>query len=159
MKQKFTSKDTSINKNRVPALFKKVSFFGVKTNYDCGGGKYDTATDYLLTIGIINHIVDKYNRTKEWNKKHDVVCDSATCSNVLNVIAEKEIRKEIIIECYNHCKMFTAFYIYEGNKSNKGKKTKKDCWQNNFTTDKYLDEILDIFGNATMKGNLIIAYK
>ena len=75
------------------------------------------------------------------------------------MITEKEIRKEIIIEYYNHCKMFTAFYIYEGNKSNKGKKTKKDCWQNNFTTDKYLDEIIDIFGNATMKGNLIIAYK
>lgn len=160
MKQKYSSAGTSINKYKVPALFKKVDFKGINTNYDCGGGKYDTATEYLKTIGVINHIVDKYNRSNEWNKKHDIICDSATCSNVLNVVAEREIRKQIITDCFNHCKIFTAFYIYEGNKTNIGRKTKNDCWQNNFTTDKYISEISEIFGNATIiKNNLIIAYK
>lgn len=161
-KQRFTSKNTSINKNKVPALFGK--FKGWKngaTNYDCGGGKYDTATEFLKAYGVTNHIVDKFNRSETWNAEHNVICDTATCSNVLNVIAEKSIRLEVIKECFDHCKECTAFYIYEGDKSGIGKQTSEDCWQNNLKTVEYISEIAEIFSREKIKksGQMIIAYK
>ena len=68
-KQKITSKDTSINKNVYPAVFNRVKDWEEGTvNLDIGGGKYDTATDYLENFGVENLIYDPYNRDEEWNK-------------------------------------------------------------------------------------------
>ena len=60
--QEFTSAKTSINKNKVPALFKLAVFKPDTVNLDYGGGKFDTATEYLKKFNVTNLIYDPYNR-------------------------------------------------------------------------------------------------
>lgn len=166
-KQKYTSANTSINKKKVPAVFKKISWKPNTINLDIGGGKYNTATIYLHGFHVKNLIVDKYNRSEEHNLamleivRQNGGADTVVCSNVLNVISEKEIRLEVINDCHNNLKDngICYFYIYEGDSSGIGKETKKDCWQNNLKTKYYLSEVLSIFKSAFLKGKLIIATK
>jgi len=93
--QKATSKNTSINKVKVPQLFTKVGKkFGWNkgtVNLDIGGGKYDTATKYLKRKGITNLIYDPFNRSDEHNEEvlkqvKEEQVDTVTLSNVLNTI-------------------------------------------------------------------------
>lgn len=166
-KQKYTSANTSINKKRVPAVFKKISWKPNTINLDIGGGKYDTATIYLHRFYVENLIIDEYNRSEEHNFAmlekvyQNGGADTVTCSNVLNVISEKEIRLDVINKCYDNLKDdgICYFYVYEGDSSGIGKETKKDCWQNNLKTKYYLSEVLSIFGSAFLKGKLIISSK
>ena len=69
MNQTITSASTSINSAKVPAVFKKVrSWAPGQINVDLGGGRYDTATEYLLReYGAHNLVLDPYNRTEEHN--------------------------------------------------------------------------------------------
>lgn len=165
--QKYTSANTSINSRKVPKGFKSIKWKPGTRNLDYGGGKYDTATEYLATLGVENLIYDPYNRSEEFNmstieKAQDGV-DSVTVMNVLNVIYEIEIQKEIINTVYEAVKDggFVMFKIHEGNKSGIGKVTRKDCWQNNKKTSEYIPMIKEVFGdnNVIKKHTLIIAMK
>lgn len=146
MKQEFTSKSTSINKNKVPAVFKKINWKRGDFNLDIGGGKYDTATEYLKSFGAENRIYDKFNRSEEENSlalsKTDY--DTATISNVLNVIKEEEIWMDLAVLAFDHLKSGGKLYItvYEGDRSSIGRKSKKDCWQNNLIINEYEPLIL-----------------
>ena len=163
--QEYSSKNTSINKNKLPVIFSKVDFTDSKLNLDYGGGKYDIATEYLESkYNTLNLIYDPFNRTEEHNKyvrSFSGEFDTCTLSNVLNVIKESEVRKFILDDIHSMLKDNGILYItiYPGNKSGQGKVSKKGCWQENRTIDKYLDEVKKVFPNTYIKNGVIIASK
>ena len=165
-KQKYTSAKTSINSTKVPALFKLINLPSGTINLDFGGGRYDTATDYLSNNGVTNLVYDPYNRSSAHNKevlnqiKENGGADSVTCSNVLNVIAEPEARLTVIKNIYNLAKSGASCYftVYEGSGSGEGAETKSGYQLNKKTAD-YLEEIQQVFPNAKRKGKLIVATK
>lgn len=169
MGQKFTSANTSINKHKVPALFTlaKAKFEPNTINFDIGGGKYDTATDYLHGLDVQNLIWDKYNRSEVWNKNviNTLIncggADTVTISNVLNVIEEWENRHELLQLAYTFSKPTATIYItvYEGDKSGIGRQTKDDCYQLNRATADYVDEISMVFPHVKRYGKLIVCSK
>lgn len=165
MKQEYTSANTS--RNKIPSLFKSREFGFRRFNFDLGGGKYDTASEYLeANNGIANLVYDPYNRSEEHNNKmleiaFSMDCMTVTCLNVLNVIKEKEVRLEVLKLAHRVSRGTTVYIlIYEGDKSGIGKKTRYG-WQNNTITTNYLDEIKEVFGerNYTIKKNLITIHK
>lgn len=162
MTQEYTSKNTSINSTKLPKIFSLVHFDSGTTNIDYGGGKFDNATEYLSKMDVRNYIYDPYNRTEEHNRKViDLInerggADTATCSNVLNVIKEPEIRQNILENIKRLVKPEGNIYItvYEG--SGDGNETPtKAGYQLNKKTEDYLEEIRRVFPNAIRKGKLI----
>ena len=148
MVQKITSAKTSINSTRIPAIFKHpaIKWQAGTRNLDWGGGRYDTATEYLKGLGVLNAIYDPYNREAAHNAKvlAEAPYDSATVSNVLNVVQGAENRKNIIKDALDYVKEGGIIYIkvYEGNRSGTGKITKQgSCWQENRKTSSYADEL------------------
>lgn len=162
--QEFTSENTSINSNKLPAIFKMVSFEPGTTNIDYGGGRFDNVADYLTQYDVINLVYDPYNRTPEHNK--EVIktlrraggADTATCSNVLNVIKEPEVRKNVLENISKIVKPGGKVYItvYEGSGKGDEGPTKAGYQLNRRTAD-YLDEIREVFPDANRKGKLIVA--
>ena len=67
--QEFTSENTSINSTKVPAVFHMVSFEPDTVNVDYGGGRYDSAADYLTQYDVINMVLDPFNRSKAHNRE------------------------------------------------------------------------------------------
>lgn len=164
MEQEYTSKDTSINKSKLPAIFKLVNFQPNTINLDYGGGKFDNASEYLAEQDVLNLIYDPFNRSTEHNNnviseiRNNGGADTATCSNVLNVIKEREVRLNILKNISKLVKPGGVVYItvYEGSgDGNEG--ATKSGYQLNRKTKDYLDEISEIFENVTRKGKLIIA--
>lgn len=152
--QAFSSAGTSVNKIHAPRIFKVIQWEEGKTNLDVGGGKYDSASEFLKTKGVVNVIYDPYNRKEEENRvaleKEDY--DSATLSNVLCVIKDRQDRIEAVKIAVSHVKEDGAVYIrnYTGDGSGVGRQTKKDCWQNNQKIGWYEEEIKQ----AVEKGEL-----
>lgn len=164
--QEYTSANTSINSSKLPAIFKLINLSPNTINLDFGGGRFDNATEYLASEDVTNLIYDPYNRSSEHNKnvldtiRKNNGADTATCSNVLNVIKEENARRTVIQNIYNLLKSNgTAYFtVYEGTgKGNEGA-TKSGYQLNRKTTD-YVDEIKEVFSDVTRKGKLIIAKK
>jgi hypothetical protein len=164
--QEITSSDTSINSRSPAATFNSRYFDAIpgSVNADIGGGKYDNATLLLSKKGVRNVIIDPFNRSREHNCKailevRDGQADSATVNNVLNVIADRRNRRNVIAQSANAIKSSgkAFFLIYEGDKSGVGKKTKTDSWQENRKTNSFIPEILEFFSIADRHGNLIVA--
>lgn len=161
--QQYTSADTSINSSKLPAVFNKVNWQQGTTNFDNGGGKFDNATDYLKTKGVKNLIYDPFNRTKEHNQSVvDQIArqkaDTATISNVLNVIQEKEARLEVLRNTKSALKPGGTAYItiYEGNGSGIGKPSSKG-YQLNMKTRDYVNEVREVFPDAHISRGMIVA--
>ena len=162
--QEFTSENTSINSRRLPAIFRMVSFEPGTINLDMGGGKFDNVADYLSAYDVINLVYDPYNRSKKHNNQ--VVktirdaggADTATCSNVLNVIKEPEARLNVLTNISKLVKPDGDIYItvYEGSGTGNEGPTKSGYQLNRKTAD-YLDEIQEVFPDARRRGKLIIA--
>jgi ABC-type Fe3+-hydroxamate transport system substrate-binding protein len=153
--QNFTSAKTSINKNKLPASTKKINWelYRGKKVLDVGGGKFDNLKDFLkLNFEIDLFIYDKFNRTNTENEMA-LTCqpDLIISNNVLNVIDSIDIIKSIISTIEGYQKPF-YISVYEGNKTNIGNATNKDCYQRNERTKEYLK----YFNNAVLKNNLII---
>lgn len=163
--QEFTSENTSINSGKLPAIFGLVHFEPGTINIDYGGGKFDNVAEYLTQYDVINLVYDPYNRSKEHNKEVLRTCraaggaDTATCSNVLNVIKEPEVRKNVLENIKKIVKPTGTVYItvYEGSgKGNEG--PTKSGYQLNRKTADYLQEIQEVFPDAVRKGKLIVAH-
>lgn len=97
--QEYTSENTSIK--QIAHTFKAVQFESTDKILDYGGGKYDIASDYMKNRVEVFEVFDPYNRTPEHNaeviaRDYNVI----TCNNVLNVIKENEIIKDIIKTIY-----------------------------------------------------------
>lgn len=142
-----------------------VSFQPGTINLDMGGGKFDNVADYLSEYDVINLVYDPYNRTKAHNR--EVVktirnaggADTATCSNVLNVIKEPEARLAVLKNVSKLTKSGAPVYItvYEGRGDRKEGPTKSGYQLNRKTAD-YLEEVQQVFPDAERKGKLIIAH-
>lgn len=165
MPQEYSSKQTCHNHWQLPQLFKLASFKAGTTCLDYGGGAFDTSIEYLQKFGVAAQVYDPFNRTKEhneevikWVNEIDGV-DYLTCSNVLNVIKEEEVRKNVLINIWNLGKNGATVYfvIYEGNRSGIGKESTKG-WQNNRRAAQYLYEIREVFPDVKKKGDLIVAH-
>ena len=163
--QEFTSENTSINSGKLPAVFNMVSFEPGTVNLDYGGGRFDNVAEYLAPLDVINLVYDPYNRTKEHNQ--DVIklirehggADTATCSNVLNVIKEPEVRLNVLKNINKLVKPSGTVYItvYEGSgKGNEG--PTKAGYQLNRKTADYLEEIQQVFPDARRRGKLIVCH-
>lgn len=164
--QEYTSANTSINSSKLPAIFKLINLSPNTINLDFGGGRFDNASEYLAAKDVTNLIYDPYNRSSEHNKnvldtiRKNNGADTATCSNVLNVIKEENARHTVIQNIYNLLKSngVAYFTVYEGTgKGNEG--VTKSGYQLNRKTVDYVDEIKEVFSNVTRKGKLIIANK
>lgn len=100
MKQRFTSRQTSINSTKAPAVYsmkRAVDAMTGKRVVDIGGGRFDTAAEAARVYGAAVSIYDPFNRTPEHNAA--VLAgsyDIAVISNVLNVIDSEAARGDVV---------------------------------------------------------------
>jgi hypothetical protein len=156
--QEYTSKGTS--RNQIAAGFKKIDWIPGTTNLDYGGGKYEKATMWLLEQGVNNLVYDKFNRSDEHNEMALEFAKSSTtttCFNVLNVIKEREHRKQVIKECKRENTKTIYFSVYNGDMSGEGTPTRGNSWQNNKPLKYYLDEVKEIYPSAEIVKGMITA--
>lgn len=164
--QEYTSANTSINSTKLPAIFSMVRFEPETINLDYGGGRFDNATAALEGKGVTNLVYDPYNRSSGHNK--DVIdtirknggADTATCSNVLNVIKEPAARTVVIKNIYKLLKPngVAYFTVYEGTGKGDEGPTKAGYQLNKKTAD-YVEEISSVFPSVSRRGKLIVASK
>ena len=163
--QEYHSDATSINSNKLPAVYKMVQFHPGDLILDFGGGKFDNAVNYLKDKDVTLLVYDPYNRSAEHNdevirilREHGGA-DAAVNSNVLNVIKEPEARETVLRNIKRLTKKGAPIYItvYEGRGDNQEGPTKSGYQLNRKTAD-YLEEIQEVFPDATRKGKLIIAH-
>lgn len=152
MIQEITSKNTSINSNKLPAIYNKIDFskFGNRFNIlDYGCGKFNNGRDYIDSLGGNWWGYDPFNRTETQNMLcYSNYYDCIICSNVLNVIADNRIIYYIlnrISDFIVYRKQAIFVTVYEGDKSGVGKITKKDCYQRNQVLSDYLKYFNDVF--------------
>lgn len=148
MTQKYTSANTSINSKKLPSIYRLVSnrITEKDTVIDYGCGKF--FDNYNLDQRFSGY--DPYNRPNNelLNRKYDI----ALCSNVLNVIMEKEQRIDVLRKLKKLAgKVFIT--VYEGNGSGVGKVSKDDCYQLNRKRGDYTPELVEVFGAHKVKWN------
>lgn len=161
--QEFTSENTSINSKKLPAIFNMVTFNPGTVNLDYGGGRFDNVAEYLKQYDVINLVYDPFNRSAEHNQEVIRIirehggADTATCSNVLNVIKEPEVRLNVLKNISKLVKSGGTVYItvYEG-KGNNAEGPTKSGYQLNRKTADYLEEIQQVFPDAKRNGKLIV---
>ena len=162
--QNYTSKNTSVNREKLPAVFRKASFRS-RMVMDYGCGKY---TDHIRQYMEENHHAylpyDPYNQPDERNAATaTLVCNAmamhvpvdVVCSNVLNVIDDDDEVQKIArhLEKITTASGGMAFItVYEGNRSGIGKQTGPDQFQRNEPLRNYLR----FFRNATIHNGMII---
>lgn len=161
MKQRFTSRATSINKDKLPAVYKKLGTKILKDAkiIDVGGGKFDNAVNWAKeACNASVTVYDPYNRTEEENRK--ALAGSyqfAICSNVLNVIDSRDARIETLKTCSSHAAI-TFITVYEGNGTGIGRKTGEDQWQENRKLASYEDECREVFHTVNRKRGMLICF-
>ena len=162
-KQTRTSKHTSINTSKLPAVYNKVDWS--KYSKDCY--IFDIGCGCLETQSLARSKVNGngLHHFYPWDPCHPCIChpdvaenlmwrcDSLSkviiCSNVLNVLDTDAAVYDLvgrlcdIIIVKNDAGTYRMnpcyITVYEGDKSGIGRETKKDCWQRNERLDKYLD--------------------
>lgn len=162
--QEFSSAATSINSNKLPAIYNMVKFRPGDVVVDFGGGKFDNAVNYLKDKNVTLLVYDPYNRSAEHNKevlrllKEHGGADAAVNSNVLNVIKEPEAREAVLKNIKKITKRGAPIYItvYEGRGDGAEGPTKSGYQLNRKTSD-YMDEVGSVFSNVKRKGKLITA--
>ena len=162
--QEFDSAATSINSNKLPAIYKMVNFKEGDVVIDFGGGKFDNAVEYIKDKGATLVVYDPYNRSAEHNEQvlatleENGGADAAVNSNVLNVIKEPEARQAVLQNIKKLLKPGAPVYItvYEGRGDGVEGPTKSG-YQLNRKTEGYLDEVREVFPDAIRRGKLIVA--
>lgn len=147
--QEFTSKNTSVNKAKLPAIYNKLNWKFIKENdkayfvndwvIDYGCGKYtDHIKSFLKDKGFYFIGYDVYNQPMDKNQEALEALENGTsigvviCSNLLCVIKEDEIVQQIVNQVTATRQPY-FFTVYEANKSGIGRQTGKDQWQRNQT--------------------------
>lgn len=160
MNQTFTSKNTSINSKKLPRVYNVFPLNDCKV-IDYGCGRY---TDHIQNWAKEHNIqwfgYDKYNQTEANNEialEQLNDADYVICSNVLNVIKEDEILKEIIDDCVRPGSA-AIFTVYEGDKTGIGRATGKDQYQRNCKRKWYEDLMKEMGYDVLVKNNMIMAY-
>ena len=120
-------------------------------NLDVGGGRFDAATNWMHRLGISNSVYDPYNRGKLHNDRvmNRSDYDTATVANVLNVIAEKDARLDVLRAAKTRAGV-VFISVYEGDRSGVGRVT-RDGWQEHRKIEDYLTEVREVFPGATIQ--------
>lgn len=146
MSQLYTSAATSINKNRLPAIYNKITFESGENVLDYGCGKYtEHIKAFMENKGVCWFGYDPFNQTASYNFNellgvNRVTLDRVILSNVLNVIDDIETILRVVRVAKNFCPRKGVFItVYEGNKSGVGSVTKFDCYQRNARKEWYID--------------------
>lgn len=164
VEQEYDSAKTSINSNKLPAIYNMITLPEGAVGIDYGGGKFDNAVEALAEQGVTLYVYDPYNRSQQHNRaaikalRANGGADFAINSNVLNVIKEPEARLNVLENIKTITKPGAPVYItvYEGSgKGNEG--ATKSGYQLNRKTADYLEEIQQVFPNAKRRGKLIVA--
>jgi hypothetical protein len=175
VQQKIKSAKTSLN--QVAGTFPELERLGVIQDgmiiADIGGGAYDKGIEWAEARGAKLHVIDPFNRDLAYNKNSMKQtfgkADIATVNNVLNVIAEPEVRRNVLARAKRNVKEGGAVYvkIYPGEGHGNGRVTKahkdkttgeeyQECWQEHRKTSTYEEEVKAVFGNAKVMGKDII---
>lgn len=158
MKQKYTSKDTSINSKKRPAIYGKLQRARVFAQpvlprvLDFGCGKHFES--YNLGDNVRGYDPFNYPHTENLVGGYDFVLSS----NVLNVVAERDVRVSILQAMKNQLAPSGVVFVtvYEGNKSGVGRVTKRDCWQENRRLRSYADEASEVFSDVSFAKGMMI---
>lgn len=169
-----TSKNTSVNSKKFPAIYNRLDWgklmreWACKTRFestpvvlDIGCGRYtDQIEHFLATKGFIYKGYDPYWKSEEENEKSlSLKPFIVICSNVLNVIKDKEVYHNIqsLVRSFHYRDKFyrehpSLFFItvYEGDRSYVGQITKKDCYQRNLPLNEYLYNVNDVIYKRTL---------
>lgn len=161
---RFPGSKTGVHQNRssagtsrrqVPRVFKYLAnrapeamrFQPGTTNLDLGGGKWDDGTEFLAGRGVTNLVWDPFNRSPEHNASIEARMKTekfptVTIANVLNVIAEPQVRDEVIrLAAQSLQAEGSAFFqVYERDGSGQGTET-RDGYQTNMKGDAYRSEV------------------
>ena len=147
--QKVTSKDTSINSEKLPAIFKKTpidAISGYVLDYGCG--KYTAHIKaFVESNGTAKYLpLDPFNQPASVNAeskstaflhKEKTYC---VCSNVLNVIDDDDAIVSAIKSMLNMaCQVYIT--VYEGDGKGTSRYTKNDCFQRNLKLRDYMQFI------------------
>lgn len=144
--QRYTSANTSINSKKLPRIYSLVTVGDDETVLDYGCGKFFDS--YGLGENFFGY--DPYNRNEP--EVLDRTYDVALCSNVLNVIAEQEVRLDILRKLKELAKRI-YITVYEGDRSGNSRVTKDDCFQMNWSRGNYIPELVAVFGKGNVKYN------
>ena len=152
--QEFSSKNTSTNYVKLPAIYGKVNWNLLKGklvfDYGCGNPTTQENIKTFLKGKEVNYKgYDKYWDSDEY--KNIYYADLIVSPNVLCVIKEDDIVQEIINACVNSNKPF-IIQVYEGDKTGIGKQTGPNQYQRNLRTKDYLNYF-------DWKGVDVIVYK
>lgn len=177
--QKFTSKSTSINSNKVPAVFTTLSNKASKLSIDLeksiicdsGCGSYpEIIAGHLQQFGADYIGRDPYNQPETVNAAFIPAAIKAAAegknrifssSNVLNVICAAEFRAAYLESIADVMSPGEKLYItvYEGDRSGAAGPSGEDSWQENRKYKTYIPEITPFFADVTTKYGMIIATK
>ena len=170
--QEFSSANSSVNKNKIPALFSIITDkigWGKDTRlFDIGSGKYTNhIRKYFAKRNVKYFPYDPFNLPWAVNEEtlkevyESGKADAVSLSNVLCTIKEKKLRSKVLEQALEILNPGGIVYlnVYEKNKDGKGRATKKDCWQNNMRLKDYVSEVEKHFRNITIKHSMIIGYK
>lgn len=163
--QNITSKNTALN--QVASTFKAFDFNDcVVLDYGCGKGMskefcektYNNCNVFLYDPFHGFNETDSFLKQCKESEKNII-----TCNNVLNVLQDNMLEAVIthIAVIANRYRCDVIFKIYEGDKSGKGKESKKDCYQRNEKTENYVSLIKAIVNigyhyDVKRKGQYII---
>lgn len=164
--QTFTSSATSINRSKLPAVYRKTTLSRTTPFVvDYGCGKYiDHIQSFLDGLGKVLYPYDPFNQPDavnihtidfiRWASRTRNEID-IVCSNVLNVIdSDGEVSRicHYIEQIVNDTGGTAYITVYEGNRSGVGRQTGRDQYQRN----EPLREYLRFFHGATIKNGMII---
>lgn len=162
--QNYTSKNTSVNSAKLPAVYRKVKL-SAPFVIDYGCGKYtEHISEEMKKQGVFYLPYDPYNQTERVNRKTMEMlrkcCDygirtDVICSNVLNVIDDDRtvlFIAETIENIVEKTGGIAYITVYEGNRSSVGRRTGSDQYQRNEPLRNYLR----FFRNATIKSGMIV---
>ena len=164
MKQNYSSKYTSINSKKLPAIYpigsKLIESGNIKkpeSMLDYGCGRY---TDHIseYTIGNICDQWQGYDPNwlpgkESLSTKKDLVI----CSNVLNVIDSDLVVDDILLTLSDLGKI-AVITVYEGNKTGIGKVSKTDCYQRNEKLISYVKRAENLGLNVEIKNGAMIIH-
>lgn len=164
--QNYSSSATSINRSKLPAVYRKATLSRTTPFVvDYGCGKYtDHIQSALKEQCKVLYPFDPYNQSEAvnkhtwdfilWAKRNHIEVD-VVCSNVLNVIDGDDVVSRIAytLEDIATTTGGTAYItVYEGDRSCVGRPTGRDQYQRNAP----LRDYLRFFHNATIKNGMII---
>ena len=164
MNQSVTSANTSINKNRMPAVYGKIQLNDGDRVLDYGCGRYTEHLYHHCKEKMAGFFpFDPFN-IPEWKNRlsrEQLEYRPATIgimSNVLNVIDSDEAIKEAISDALslisNRGKLHIT--VYEGDKSGNGKYTSADSFQRNMRLKDYIPMLQGMGFDAVMQSGKIV---